>query len=528
MEKKIFPPLFFIFLIIGISSASNIIVPGEELYECPIYKDELAFTLVVASEDYNGRIAVEDRWAAPDITEKNPALYNKTASELGIEIEYEEEFYISERTAHDLIVTIKTSTADMYCGLITFTPIDDSGDVILSRGTWIIIDMKRILLFPLNSSLTNESEIDIQGVSSEKTLEIFINQNPAGTITTEGNNFNASVILSEGNNTIFMKAVGSDLQSNSISVVLDTTPPNVPTISPPHAVVNTSTITISGTAESNSIVRIFVNGTKQKEGAASSSGNFTISDIRLKGGDNPITAIAMDKAGNPSAESEPVHVVYTENSSGNGGSSNETVKTKRIELSANNNPITIPDGGNATCNVTASVFDENNTLLNTTLTINFSIVSGNATFSEIEVETQEGKAETVVESSEEGNVTIKAETSSPDIEGDSLTITFTKSEPVSTSVNETNATAPTSSLTNETIARANETNATTNASESSLKTEGTSGLLVYVVTGVVIVIASLFLYTKFGKGRQNRKEGKGVKPTVEMSSIQKGTRKEWS
>jgi hypothetical protein len=145
--RKILLPLFLFFLI-GISSAADIIVPSEESYQIP-YTDEFTFTLVVSSEDYDGRIIVEDRWAEPcSVCAKNPALYNKTAADLGIEISYENEFSISERTAHDLKVAVKADTADVYCGLIIFTPIDAGGSGIVSRGTWITMDMRGILLSP--------------------------------------------------------------------------------------------------------------------------------------------------------------------------------------------------------------------------------------------------------------------------------------------------------------------------------------------------------------------------------------------
>jgi hypothetical protein len=76
----------------------------------------------------------------------------------------------------------------------------------------------------------------------------------------------------------------------------------------------------------------------------------------------------------------------------------------------------------------------------------------------------------------------------------------------------------------------NETNET--ASESGLEKEGKGifGSLIYGVIGVVIVVATLFLYTKFGGRipmRRERKEGGGSKPG-KASGMQKGTRKEWS
>ena len=497
--------------VIEVSSASNIIIPFEEQYKAP-YTDEITFTLVVSSEDYNGRIEVDDRWAASGVAVRNPIFYNKTASQVGIEINYEKEFYIAGRTSHDVKVRIKAKAPDMYHGLITFTPIDDSGSVILSRGTWITIDMRGIFLDPLGFSKTNKTEIELKGLSSEEHLEIYLNQEPAGRVEIKGgNNFTANVTLSEGNNTIFMKAVGSDLRSNSIFVILDTTPPAPPTISTPQTIVNTGTITVSGKAEANSVVHIFVNHAKQRDVSVSSSCNFTVSNIHLEEGNNTITAIAVDEAGNPSNESEPVYVLYLHND-------NETTnKTKRLELSVDKRVITLPDEGNATCNVTASVLDANGTLINATLKINFSITSGNASLSAAVVETRGGKGRTVVECGEEGDVTIKAESPLPDIEGDSVTVTFKKPEPVSTDTNETVFSSSLTSETNATKAK--------NVSESELKKEGWGffGIPRYFVIVIASLSMSLFLYAKYirGKSRSGKQEEEGDKSTWMVSGIQK-------
>ena len=156
--------------------------------------------------------------------------------------------------------------------------------------------------------------------------------------------------------------------------------------------------------------------------------------------------------------------------------------------------ITLPDEGNATCNVTASVLDANGTLINATLKINFSITSGNASLSAAVVETRGGKGRTVVECGEEGDVTIKAESPSPDIEGDSVTVTFKKPEPVSTDTNET-AFSP---------SLPSETNATKNVSESELKKEGGGffGIPRYLVIVIASLSMSLFLYAKYIGGKE--------------------------
>ncbi len=81
-------------------------------------------------------------------------------------------------------------------------------------------------------------------------------------------------------------------------------------------------------------------------------------------------------------------------------------------------------------------------------------------------------------------------------------------------------------VTNETA----ETNATA-AAEPGDKGKGIFGMLGYVAIVIVIIVAALFLYTKFGKRlqiRKGQKEGEGGKLPVKMSSMQKGTRKEWS
>jgi len=472
--KKILLPLF-LFSLIGISSAADIIVPSEESYHIP-YTDEFTFTLVVSSEDYNGRIIVEDRWAEPyGVCAKEPALYNKTASDLGIEISYENEFYISERTAHDLKVAVKVDTAKVYCGLIIFTPIDAGGSGILSRGTWITMDMRGISLPPATSP-TNKTALNITGFSSEKNLEIYLNQNPVGTVEiTRGNNFTAAITLSEGDNKIVMKAAGSELQSNPIHITLDTIPPDAPIIFPlPPPAVNKSTITIAGTTEAESIVHIFVNEIEKNNRSASDSGDFTLSNIDLDVGNNTITAVAVDRAGNPSNESAPVYVIYSENK-------------KRIQLSADKTTTILHEGESATCNMTALVTDETGTPMeNTTVTINFSIVSGNAVLLTREVETYKGGAATMIECADAGDVTIKAETSSSGIGGDSLTITFRSPEHVPSPGNETN----------ETMA----------ASGSDDKSGGRNipSLLIYILITIVVVVGGFLLYSKIIKKRKGQ------------------------
>ena len=488
--KRILLPLF-LFSLIGISSAADIIVPSEESYQVP-YTDEFTFTLVVSSEDYNGRIRVEDRWAELyGVCAKEPALYNRTSSDLGIEMSYKNEFHISERTAYDLKVAVKVDTAKVYCGLIIFTPIDAGGSGILSRGTWITLDMRGIVLSPATSP-TNKKVLNITGFSSEKNLEIYLNQRHNGTVNiTRGNNFTAAITLSEGGNEIVMKAVGSELWSNPIYVTLDTIPPDAPIIFPiPPPVVNKSTITISGIAETESTVYIFVNEIEKNNTLASDSGNFTIPNINLSAGNNTITAIAGDMAGNPSNESVPVYIMY------------DAEISKRIQLSAAETTIILYEGESATCNITAVVVDETGTQVeNITVPINFSIVSGNAVLLTREVETYGGGAATIVECGDAGDVTINAETSFPGIAGDSITIYFISPE--------------------STPSPENETNKTNETSDDKSKGMNIPGLLIYILVAIAIVVAGFLLYTKIIKKRKGQAGGADDGSSWTVSAMKK-------
>ncbi len=482
--KKFSIPLLFFLLISGVQAASADITPPIEISLAGEVGQSIHNIFDVASTDYSGYIEVSDSWAERGVIERKPTIHNKTASQSGITIRYDKKFHIKKNMKYGFTVILETSVPGIYHGMIYFKPVDAQETLIPVTSVWVNVDTRGIVLNqPLTA--TNQTELTINGAASTdlKDITIFVNQNPSGIVHLNENwEFNSTISLQEGDNVIAARGESTidkkEMQSNSIHVTLDTTPPDAPTLTTPPAIVYTNRITVSGNAEADSLVHVFVNRIKENNGVASRAGNFTVSNINLEKGNNTITAIAVDLAGNPSNESAPIYVVYNE-SAPIYVVYNKT--KKKIQLSADKNIITLPPTGDATCNITASVFDENNTLMrNTTLTINFTITSGNATLLSEEVETQDGRAETMVETGNEGDVTIKAETSSLDIEGNSLTITFTKLDGILT--NETNETANLSSLD---------------------KPEGKSifDLLSYVVVGVVLFITSLFLYTMRNKNK---------------------------
>lgn len=89
---------------------------------------------------------------------------------------------------------------------------------------------------------------------------------------------------------------------------VDTTPPSAPTLVQPPSPIKQTPITLTGTAEPKSTVRVCVNSVAQRNTTVSEAGSFSI-DVDLNEGENGITAKAIDTSLNISEESQPVIVV---------------------------------------------------------------------------------------------------------------------------------------------------------------------------------------------------------------------------
>lgn len=69
-------------------------------------------------------------------------------------------------------------------------------------------------------------------------------------------------------------------------------------------------VEIKGLAESGSKVTLILNGERLKESLADGEGKFTFDNVALKEGENKITAVAKDDAGNESDPASEVTVTY--------------------------------------------------------------------------------------------------------------------------------------------------------------------------------------------------------------------------
>ncbi|MGZ7062341.1 MAG: IPT/TIG domain-containing protein [Candidatus Angelobacter sp.] len=187
---------------------------------------------------------------------------------------------------------------------ITVLVTDVAGNTASASLNTSIQGPKLTVTSPTALDLFNSPSITVTGTVDDPQAVIFVNGIAA---TKNGATFTAQgVILREGNNTVTATGTnaGGGVGTASVNVVLDTTPPSVAIDSPSDKVVVTSpqvyvtglvNDVVSGTVNSAQVT-VTVNGVQATVGNRS----FMAEDVLLVPGQNTITAVATDRAGNTS------------------------------------------------------------------------------------------------------------------------------------------------------------------------------------------------------------------------------------
>ena len=161
------------------------------------------------------------------------------------------------------------------------------------------------LTSPVSGTLTNSSSVTLQWTSSDDDGDAL-----SHTVILDGSSYDAgssssyTLALADGTHT--WKVAVSDsfvsIESATRTFTIDTTPPVV-TIDPVTSPTNSTTQTISGSfiETGSGIARITVNGIP-----AEISGTTFYANISLSEGENIITVIATDKAGNSDSQSTSI------------------------------------------------------------------------------------------------------------------------------------------------------------------------------------------------------------------------------
>ena len=163
---------------------------------------------------------------------------------------------------------------------------------------------------PAAGTFTNQTTVTVSGTATDDISVATVTVNGA-VVPLSGNAWTTTVTLTSAEGPQTITAIATDGSGNStpatVVITLDTTPPVIAITSPADQSSGTSaTLSVAGSVNdtSSGVASVTFNGVN----GAFASGTFTCT-VPLIVGDNPITAVATDKAGNTNSTS--IHATYT-------------------------------------------------------------------------------------------------------------------------------------------------------------------------------------------------------------------------
>lgn len=216
-----------------------------------------------------------------------------------------------------------------------------------------------------DDGITNDNTLTLTGnAAANSTVKVFDGSTQIGTTTANSSGAwtYTTAALSDGNHSLKATATtssGTSAESSTLAVRIDTTAPTVPTMTTPTHNANGG-LNLSGTAEANSVVRVYDGTTHIGTAAANSNGVWSYTTGSLTAGSHSLTARATDAAGNTGAASAPVTINSTSTPttttptapSINSFSNDSGIAGDRV---TNDNTLTLT--GTAAANSTVKVFD---------------------------------------------------------------------------------------------------------------------------------------------------------------------------
>jgi hypothetical protein len=196
----------------------------------------------------------------------------------------------------------------------TATTIDDSGNESpASNSVTIVVDTlppsTPSVTAPANGTLSNNSTQTILGTTVDSVqVKIIIDGSVVAIIPVTTGFFSYEAVLSSGTHSISTigvdSAANTSPQSSPVLITIDADVPNAPVLTSPPAIVSTTKPTVNGTAEANTIVSVYIDGSQVGTSTASATGDFTYTlTSDLSQGSHVATVKATDSAGNTSPSS---------------------------------------------------------------------------------------------------------------------------------------------------------------------------------------------------------------------------------
>ncbi|KUM04440.1 hypothetical protein Cv017_14550, partial [Chromobacterium subtsugae] len=179
-----------------------------------------------------------------------------------------------------------------------------------------------------SDGITDNNQPTVQGTAEAgSTVTVYVDGTAVGTATANGSgawSYNLASSLADGNHSIRATATDAagniSAQSSGYTITIDTTAPNAPTglglsvasdtgSSHSDGITDNNQPTVQGTAEANSTVTVYVDGTAVGTATANGSGAWSYNlASSLADGNHSIRATATDAAGNISAQSSGYNV----------------------------------------------------------------------------------------------------------------------------------------------------------------------------------------------------------------------------
>jgi hypothetical protein len=157
--------------------------------------------------------------------------------------------------------------------------------------------------------ITNDSTLTLTGkAAANSPVKVFDGTTQIGSTTANSSGAwtYTTAALSDGNHSLKAQ-VGTGAASSALAVKIDTAAPNAATIATPTKNANGS-LTLAGTAEAGSVVKVYDGTAQIGTATANSSGAWGYTTGVLSTGSHSLTAKATDAAGNTGAASAAVSV----------------------------------------------------------------------------------------------------------------------------------------------------------------------------------------------------------------------------
>ena len=151
--------------------------------------------------------------------------------------------------------------------------------------------------------ITNDNTLTLTGTAvANSTVNVFDGATPLGTATANASGAWSYTTGSLSNGTHNLTATDTvsgttSTASTALSVTIDTTAPAAPSIVG-NVVSSTNDVTLTGTAEANSTVKVYDGTTQLGTTTANGSGAWSLAKAALPAGNHSFTATATDAAGN--------------------------------------------------------------------------------------------------------------------------------------------------------------------------------------------------------------------------------------